>query len=99
MQRSREYRRKQRRRVIRRKLGILKGIGGNKYVNAWTRGAPGRLAKGKIHCSCWMCRTKSYDYLPHREEKQKEAARQALSEAFYEFQQNRHEFVEESEDF
>ena len=89
MQRSREYRRKQRRRVIRRKIKILKGIGGNEYVYAWTHDKPGRLAKGKIHCSCPLCRTKSYDFLPHREEKQQEAARQAIAEALCEFQQDR----------
>lgn len=99
MQRNREYRRKQRRRAIKRKLGILKGIGENEYVRAWTRGRPGRLAKGKIHCSCPLCRTKFYDCLPHREKKQREAARQALSEALDEIQQNRHDRVEARENF
>ena len=40
---------------------LLYGIGGHDYWGAWTRGANGRLAKGKIHCSCPMCRSKSYD--------------------------------------
>ena len=48
-------------RAIHRKEGILKRIGGEEYVEAWERGKPGRLAKGKIHCSCPMCREKSYD--------------------------------------
>ena len=48
-------------RAIHRKEGILKRIGGEEYIRAWTGGTPGRLAKGKIHCSCPMCRKKSYD--------------------------------------
>ena len=61
MNRDRSYYRKQRKRVIRHKEGILWRIGGEAYVHAWARGATGRFAKGKIHCSCWMCRKKSYD--------------------------------------
>ena len=48
-------------RAIHRKDGILRRIGGEEYVRAWTGGKPGRLAKGKIHCSCPMCREKSCD--------------------------------------
>ena len=48
-------------RAIHRKEGILKRIGGEEYIRAWTGGTPGRLAKRKIHCSCSMCREKSYD--------------------------------------
>ena len=48
-------------RTIHRKEGILKRIGGEEYVDAWEHGTPGRLSKGKIHCSCPMCREKSYD--------------------------------------
>jgi hypothetical protein len=69
MRRSRAYYRWQRRRVIRKKVDVLKRIGGTESVLAWTRGQYGRLAKGKIHCSCRMCRTKSYDYLSHRDVK------------------------------
>lgn len=29
----------------------------------------GRLAKGKVHCSCPMCRTKSYDSLSARDKR------------------------------
>lgn len=61
MDRDRSYYRKQRRRAIRRKEGVLQRIGGEAYVRAWAHGATGRFAKGKIHCSCWMCRRKSYD--------------------------------------
>ena len=67
MARGREWRRFQRRRAIGKKKGILHRIGGDENVKAWTAGGTkiGRLSKSKIHCSCWMCRTKSYDYLSH----------------------------------
>lgn len=61
MNRDRNYYRKQRRRAIRRKQEILRRIGGEAYVCAWSNGAAGRFAKGRIHCSCWMCHRKSYD--------------------------------------
>lgn len=61
MNRDRSYYRKQRKRAIHRKEGILRRIGGEELVHAWAHGAPGHFAKGKIHCSCWMCRRKSYD--------------------------------------
>ena len=46
-------------------MDILRRIDGDENVKAWTAGGAkiGRLSKGKIHCSCWMCRVKSYDYL------------------------------------
>ena len=47
-------------RVIHRKENILRQLGGEENVLAWEHGAAGRLSKGKIHCSCWMCRSKSY---------------------------------------
>ena len=61
MKRSKDYYRYQRKQHIKRKLGILRRIGGEDDVRAWSGGQPGRLSKGKIHCSCWMCRSKSYD--------------------------------------
>ncbi len=60
MVRDRAYYRYQRNRHIRRKLRILKGYG-EWITEGWTRNQPGRLAKGKIHCSCPMCREKYYD--------------------------------------
>lgn len=79
MIRNRAYYRYQRNRAINRKLGILRRLGGDEYVWAWTRGRPGRLAKGKIHCSCPLCRQKSYDSPTHRDMKQKESAGQQLA--------------------
>jgi len=61
LNRDRAYYRYQRIRTINRKKGICKRLGGNELVEAWVRYKPGRLSKGKIHCSCWMCRRKSYD--------------------------------------
>ena len=61
MNRDRSYYRKQRMHAIHRKEKILRQLGGEENVLAWEHGAAGRLSKGKIHCSCWMCRRKSYD--------------------------------------
>ena len=61
---SREHAHFWKERTIQRKEGILLGIGGDENVKAWTGGGYiGVLSKNKIHCSCWMCRVKSYDYL------------------------------------
>lgn len=65
------------------KLNLLKRIGGNKLVDAWTRDQTGRLAKGKIHCSCWMCRCKSYDCLSNRDMQKHESALQQLKDEDY----------------
>lgn len=69
MNRDRSYYRKQRKRTIHRKEGILRRIGGDEYICAWACGATGRFAKGKIHCSCWMCRRKSFDDLQLRDKR------------------------------
>jgi hypothetical protein len=69
MKRNRGYYRQQRTRAINRKKGILKRIGGDEYVFAWAQNEPNRLSKGKIHCSCRMCRKKSYDGISHSDAK------------------------------
>jgi len=56
MSRSRAYTRHQRQRCIQRKKNLIRD---GKF---WIYKYEGMLSKGKIHCSCWMCRTKSYDY-------------------------------------
>ncbi|MCQ4862924.1 hypothetical protein [Pseudoflavonifractor phocaeensis] len=61
MNRGRSYYREQRKRAIHRKEELLRRIGGEELVHAWAHGTSGRFAKGKLHCSCWMCRKKSYD--------------------------------------
>ena len=77
---TRASRRSQRTRIINRKVSILRKYGGEKNVFAWSRGNTGRFAKGKIHCSCWMCRDKSYDDLSYADKKRLLAARQQLNE-------------------
>ena len=60
LNRDRAYYRYQRNRHILRKIGILRRWGSD-VMEGWLRGCPGRLPKGKIHCSCPLCRVKSYD--------------------------------------
>jgi hypothetical protein len=60
LNRDRAYYRYQRNQHILRKIHILKGYG-DWWAEGWMQGQQGRLAKGKIHCSCPMCREKSYD--------------------------------------
>ena len=61
MYRTREYRRFQRRRAIHHKQMILRDYWKLHGESFWTPVRIGMLAKGKVHCSCWMCRSKSYD--------------------------------------
>ena len=61
MNRTRDWHRFQCVRAIAQKAGILRRNWGAEEVFLWTGGKPGRLSKGKIHCSCWMCRCKSRD--------------------------------------
>ena len=77
---TKAYRRSQRQRAINRKVSLLKKYGGERYVFAWSRGKIGRFAKGKIHCSCWMCRSKSNENLSHADRKRLLAAKQQLNE-------------------
>jgi hypothetical protein len=51
MYRTKSYRRYQRQRVIDWKKRFIKQSG-----SGWHYEHEGTLAKGKIHCSCWMCR-------------------------------------------
>ena len=78
MRKTRAFRRSQRTRIINRKVCILRKFGGEKYIYAWSRGNTGRLAKGKIHCSCCMCRSKSYDGLSHADKRKLLATQQQM---------------------
>ena len=80
MNRTRDYYRKQRRRAIERKTGILRKIGGEPLVYAWSHDETGRFSKGKIHCSCPMCRMKSYDDLKIRDKRRQEDADEQINE-------------------
>ena len=75
MKKSKSELRYQRRRAIARREGILRRLGGEAEVMAWEHGAQGRLAKGKIHCSCPLCRRKSYDTLSCRDRRDAERAK------------------------
>lgn len=79
--RTRAYYRHQRWRAIRRKYRIRKQLWGRELVEDYYSKVPiGTLSKGKIHCSCPMCRTKSYDELSHRDKKYLESATEQLKE-------------------
>ena len=80
MKRDRGYYRSQRKRTIQRKERILHFWGSSEEVTAWERGAKGRLSKGKIHCSCPLCRRKSYDYPTIRDKRATGKAKEMISE-------------------
>ena len=65
MARTRAYHRHQRERVISRKSRISHALYGWEYYEH--RGA---YSKGKIHCSCWMCRASDFRgrHIPDRGE-------------------------------
>jgi len=81
MKKTKIFRRSQRTRIINRRVKMLRQFGGEKYVFAWSRGEIGRFSKGKIHCSCWMCRSKSYDVISHTDRRKLVSAQQQLVEA------------------
>lgn len=62
MERGRAYTRYQRNRHINRKKRII-----HAKEEYWHYKYEGMLSKGKIHCSCWMCRLKAYEYPPIRD--------------------------------
>lgn len=78
MNRNRNYYRKQRERSIKRKFAIQQFTLGTEYAEEIYDGKKGQLSKGKVHCSCSMCRTKSYDELSHRDKLQQESAKEQL---------------------
>jgi len=82
MKKTRAERRLQRKRVICKKIRFLRKSGGEEYVSAWSGGGKkkGRLAKGKIHCSCPMCRRKSYDNLSHTDRKKLLSGKQQIED-------------------
>lgn len=70
MKRDRAYLRNQRRRIINKKYHIREFTWGKEFTKEYYENNPkGKLSKGKIHCSCSMCRKKSYDEIRHRDKK------------------------------
>jgi len=55
-ERTNGYYRYQRKKHINRKKRII-----HKMNDYWYYKYEGKLSKGKIHCSCWKCRRKSYE--------------------------------------
>ncbi len=84
MKRGKPYYRWRRALAIGKKRGILlrsSGEYGEDFLHGWTHGgALGYLSKGKIHCSCWLCRKKSYDEKSHSDKMKDCSAAQALVE-------------------
>lgn len=60
--RGRAYTRYQRKRHINRKKRIIHNMD-----DYWPYRYEGMLSKGKIHCSCPICRLKSYEYAKKRD--------------------------------
>lgn len=53
MNRDRSYYRKMRKRAIKRKKNIIT------FYNCWQTKFDGELSKGKVHCSCGACTSKT----------------------------------------
>lgn len=76
--RSRAYFRHHRKRVIQRRTKIAKYSG-------WQSRFTGYFAKGKVHCSCWMCSQKTKkDGFPHSQNIQLERLNSQLYDYFNE---------------
>ncbi|MFX3660983.1 MAG: hypothetical protein ACE3JN_13085 [Ectobacillus sp.] len=76
--RNRAYYRHHRRRAIKRKSKIAEH-------NGWYVPSNGYFAKGKVHCSCWMCSQKTNkDGFPHSQIIQLERLNSQLSDYFNE---------------
>ena len=76
--RSRAYYRHHRKRIIQRKARIAGHLG-------WHSRFTGYFAKGKVHCSCWMCSQKTNrDGFPHSQVIQIERLNRQLFDYFSE---------------
>jgi len=79
--RSKAYIRHQRERIIRKKWTILKDVWLQESEDMPVRG---RLSKGKIHCSCRMCRYEQYHSIPKAKHKAKlKAMEQEIDDYVY----------------
>lgn len=91
MNHTRDYYRKQRAKHISRKKRMIQEWSYNQEHPYWVAPA-GALSKGKIHCSCPWCRSKSYDHKVAKDLARTEAMNQ--SESYY----NSNELQQEEED-
>lgn len=71
--RSKSYIRHHRERIIRKKLAILKHVHQMEDRFLPVRGT---LSKGKVHCSCRLCRSEQYHGIPKAKYKAKWRAMQ-----------------------
>lgn len=71
--RSKSYIRHHRERIIRKKLSILKNVFQMQDEYLPVRGS---LSKGKVHCSCRLCRYEQYHGVPKAKHKAKWRAMQ-----------------------
>lgn len=79
--RSRDYYRYNRKKAINRKYNIRKNLWGTQQTEEYYNCvAKGSLSKGKIHCSCPMCRTKSHDELDNCDKKKIDSMNDKLNE-------------------
>ncbi|MGE7114384.1 hypothetical protein [Lysinibacillus sp. NPDC047702] len=79
--RSKAYIRHQRERVIRKKCFILKNVFLRENYHMPVRGT---LSKGKIHCSCRMCRYEQFYSIPKAKHKAKlKAMKQEIDDYVY----------------
>lgn len=67
--RSRDYYRHQRKRVINKKLDIIKNAWHNDD-HPWIK-EPGNLSKAKLNCSCKMCKYEKHYHIPAPKTKSK----------------------------
>lgn len=79
--RTRAYYRHQRKRAIARKMYIFHDIQGNELAEFHNGTVypfvPGKFAKGKVHCSCKMCK---YDKVYHIEKEKVKAQEKWLKQ-------------------
>lgn len=86
LNRNRNYYRKQRIRAILRKLEIRKFQWGSDDVEEfYDSKMRGKLSKGKIHCSCYMCRVKSSDSLHVKDLRKLDSYVSELNEYYFKF--------------
>ncbi|MFJ7700706.1 hypothetical protein [Lysinibacillus fusiformis] len=79
--RSRVYIRHQRERMIQKKWAILQNVMLRKNESMPVRGT---LSKGKVHCSCRMCRYEQYHSIPKAKHKAKlKAMEQEIDDDVY----------------
>lgn len=75
---------KERKKHIQRKVRILKDMFGRNNFSRWYGEVPkGKFSKGKIHCSCYLCKPHKYDKSETVSNKRKiESAEQDIEEYF-----------------